>query len=409
MPLTKIDSPMIRMMREGIWRDMMKKRNAARLKMRTSARTFIDERQQDVFNYHDVEYIGNITIGTPEQSFQVVLDTGSADFWVSDVSCIPPPRTEGCENSFCDPGLVCKIFCPYKDLCCNAIPRKYTCIGKHVYDPAKSRSFFERPGTWSIKYRSGSASGIYGHDMVGFGGAGMQNRLEVPDVVVGRATQLSKIFKDVPFDGVLGLAFQAIATNDAVMPPFVHAHELNLVEPIFTVHLRRVGGSDDGFGGVFTYGGVDTQNCAGNIMYEPLTEAGYWQFKMRSVSIGGFRSSLGWQVVSSTGSAFIGAPKSVADAIALAVNAELRPEEDAYFLDCDGFPTLKFGIGRNVYQVEGYNFMITLAEYKCILALYGMDGGSFGPSWILGAPFIRQYCTIHDMQNKRIGFANSLE
>ncbi|EPB71713.1 hypothetical protein ANCCEY_09190 [Ancylostoma ceylanicum] len=236
MPLTKIDSPMIRMMREGIWRDMMKKRNAARLKMRTSARTFIDERQQDV-----------------------------------------------------------------------------------------------------------------------------------------------------PFDGVLGLAFQAIATNDAVMPPFVHAHELNLVEPIFTVHLRRVGeqirtgaldkiesesnknmlcketllhsqtphlryrvkcsfdnsGSDDGFGGVFTYGGVDTQNCAGNIMYEPLTEAGYWQFKMRSVSIGGFRSSLGWQVVSSTGSAFIGAPKSVADAIALAVNAEVTSHY---------FKTAFFSVNGRVYN-----------------------------------------------------------
>lgn len=53
------------------------------------------------------------------------------------------------------------------------------------------------------------------------------------------------LFKDlfqVPFDGVLGLAFQSIASNELVAPPFVHAHELGLVDPIFTVHLRRIGG-----------------------------------------------------------------------------------------------------------------------------------------------------------------------
>ncbi|KIH48759.1 hypothetical protein ANCDUO_21168, partial [Ancylostoma duodenale] len=69
----------------------------------------------------------------------------------------------------------------------------------------------------------------------------MQDRLEVPDVAIGRATRISEMFRDVPFDGVLGLAFQSIATNTAIMPPFVHAHEFNLVDPIFTVHLRRVG------------------------------------------------------------------------------------------------------------------------------------------------------------------------
>ncbi|RCN24837.1 hypothetical protein ANCCAN_29459, partial [Ancylostoma caninum] len=79
-------------------------------------------------------------------------------------------------------------------------------------------------------------------DTVRFGAAGKQNRLEVPDVVVGRATQISKIIKDLPFDGVLGLAFQSIATNAGVEPPFVRAHKDGIVEPIFTVHLRHIAG-----------------------------------------------------------------------------------------------------------------------------------------------------------------------
>lgn len=37
------------------------------------------------------------------------------------------------------------------------------------------------------------------------------------------------------------------------------------------------------------------------------------------------------------------------------------------------------------------------------------DGGSFGPTWIFGDPFIRQYCQIYDIGNERIGFAESLQ
>ncbi|KAL6744454.1 hypothetical protein Aduo_017387 [Ancylostoma duodenale] len=408
MPLIKIDSPRIQMMRKGVWRDMVKQMNADRLKLKASAQAFGDNRQ-DVYNYHDIEYVGNITIGNPEQPFQVVLDTTSADFWVPDVSCIPPPKKRGCEDAVCSPGATCKIFCSNKDYCCNTPSRKYTCIGKNVYDPSKSRTSEEHNGVWKLKYRGGSASGIYARDTVRFGAAGKQNRLEVLDVVVGRATKVSKTIKDLPFDGVLGLGFETIATNKAIKPPFVRAHKDGIVRPIFTVHLRHIPEGGVGFGGVYTYGGIDRENCDSDFVYEPLTEPGFWQFKLRSISIGGFTSSLGWQAVTSTASGFIAAPQSIADAMAKAVGAETRAEEDGYFLDCDGFPTPRFGIGRNRYQVEGYNFMITLAEYKCILSLYGMDGGAFGPSWILGAPFMRQYCNIHDMEKKQIGFAKSLK
>ncbi|KIH49026.1 hypothetical protein ANCDUO_20900 [Ancylostoma duodenale] len=36
-----------------------------------------------------------------------------------------------------------------------------------------------------------------------------------------------------------------------------------------------------------------------------------------------------------------------------------------------------------------------------------MPGFGMGPSWILGDPFIREYCNIYDVGNKQIGFAKS--
>ncbi|KIH69018.1 hypothetical protein ANCDUO_00644 [Ancylostoma duodenale] len=54
-------------------------------------------------DYYDMEYLGNVTIGTPDQTFQVVLDTGSSNFWIPDYTCAAD-KPEVCEHSICDAG-----------------------------------------------------------------------------------------------------------------------------------------------------------------------------------------------------------------------------------------------------------------------------------------------------------------
>ena len=53
-----------------------------RLLMAASKKSGVDI--ENIYDYKDMCYIANITVGNPPQSFQIDLDTGSSDFWVLD-------------------------------------------------------------------------------------------------------------------------------------------------------------------------------------------------------------------------------------------------------------------------------------------------------------------------------------
>lgn len=85
----------------------------------------------------NAQYYGEVFIGTPEQKFLVVFDTGSADFWVPDATCLT--------NS-------------------------PNCVRKTAYDSSKSSTFAEVASggktEFSIMYGSGPVQGKYSTDTV---------------------------------------------------------------------------------------------------------------------------------------------------------------------------------------------------------------------------------------------------
>ncbi|CCD64751.1 Aspartic protease 6 [Caenorhabditis elegans] len=328
---------------------------------------------QNVNDFGDFEYLGNITIGTPDQGFIVVLDTGSSNLWI--------------------PGPTCKTNCKTKS----------------KFDSTASSTFVKNGKSWTIQYGSGDAAGILGQDTVRFGAKG-DSQLSVPTTTFGIASKISADFKNDATDGILGLAFTSLAV-DGVVPPLINAINQGILDqPLFSVWLEHRGAANNVGGGVFTYGAIDTTNCGALVAYQPLSSATYYQFKAAGFKLGSYSNTKTVDVISDTGTSFLGGPQSVVDGLAKAAGATYDDFNEVYFIDCAAQPgTLDITIGTNTYSIQPVNYIVDAGNGQCLFAAFPFDFGGFGPSWILGDPFIRQYCNIYDIGNKRMGFAPSLQ
>uniref|UniRef100_A0A0N5AV77 Peptidase A1 domain-containing protein n=1 Tax=Syphacia muris TaxID=451379 RepID=A0A0N5AV77_9BILA len=368
--LTHKESRRMKLLKAGLWEKHLRRKQLFRARYFHSKLVGI----QNANDYDDMEYTGNITIGTPAtQEFIVVLDTGSSNLWIPDSSCT---------NS--------------------------DCKKKNVFRQAASSTYKKNGGSWSVSYGDGSqASGILGQDVMTFGGA-HEPQLQIKDQIFGQAKKMSGFGNDV-VDGILGLGFTDLA-DAGVTPPLINAVENKLLDkPMFTVWLAARGTRQDEVGGVFTYGDYDHVNCGQEIESVPLTVAAYWQFKLAGISAGSYSNNKGWEAISDTGTSFIGGPSTVVEKIATALGGEYDYYNDLYFIDCNAKNgPLNLKIGSNTYAISEDNYIVEVDTNLCVIAMFKEEYGGWGPAWTIGDPFIREFCQIHYIEEEKIGFAKAI-
>ncbi|KAI6170362.1 Aspartic protease [Aphelenchoides bicaudatus] len=397
----------------------------ARMLTRNRANRFAVKRQP-FYDFNDLEYNGKITIGSADQEFSVILDTGSSNLWIVDKTC---NDTNNCDPECQEFGALCGLVCDPS--CCGSAMfsvkkhQKFDdndgpCEGKTQFDSDASNSYVYNGESWAIQYGTGSASGFLGQDTVKLGDKG-SDQLVIPKVTFGQATSLADFFTGQPLDGILGLAFRSLAEDD-VKPVFQEAIDQKLVDnPYFTVWIQKDGSDSEGKnGGQITWGGLDSDHCdVKNIVYIPLESKTYWEFSIQATQIGKKkRSSKYWTGISDTGTSFTYVPTQVMQDIVDETNAQINEDYGAYEVDCKTKFTWTVTLNGNGFTIDEKSGVLNW-NGVCLLAFGPQDDD---PQFILDKfkfkltllilfflrdSFIREHCQIYDMTGQ-VGFTKVL-
>ncbi|KAK3544835.1 hypothetical protein QTP86_027507 [Hemibagrus guttatus] len=194
---------------------------------------------QRLYNFMDAQYYGQISLGTPEQNFTVIFDTGSADLWVPSSYCV-----------------------------------SQACAAHHRFKAVESSTYIHDGRIFGIHYGSGHLLGIIAKDKL------MVGSMVLPDQVFGESVyEPGMSFVMTKFDGVLGLSYPSLA-EELGAPAFDNMMKQKKVEkPMFSFYLNKNGNSTT-LGGELLLGGMDEELFIPPINWLPVTLKGYWQIKL---------------------------------------------------------------------------------------------------------------------------------
>uniref|UniRef100_A0A3Q0R5G7 pepsin A n=1 Tax=Amphilophus citrinellus TaxID=61819 RepID=A0A3Q0R5G7_AMPCI len=362
MPLIKGKSARQNLKEKGLWEEYRKKYPY------NPAAKFDTSGTESMTNDADLSYYGVVSIGNPPQSFSVIFDTGSSNLWVPSVYC----SSQACENH-------------------------------RRFNPAQSSTFKWGDQTLSIQYGTGSMTGYLGSDTVMVGGISVANQ------VFGLSETEASFMAYMQADGILGLAFQSIA-SDNVVPVFNNMINQGLVsEPLFSVYLS----GDGAQGSEVVFGGTDPSHYTGSIAWIPLSSATYWQINMDSVTVNGqtVACSGGCQAIIDTGTSVIVGPTSDINNLNSWVGLEnckipINTFSSA-IVNCQNIqsmPDVTFTLNGNAFTVPASAY-VSQSSSGC---LTGFGQGGSTQLWILGDVFIREYYAIFNAQSQYIGLAKSV-
>ncbi|CAH1182870.1 unnamed protein product [Phyllotreta striolata] len=323
-------------------------------------------------NNEDYEYYGEISIGTPPQTFKVFFDTGSSAF------CVPSKK---CESD---------------DKPCRKKPQQIRLD--------KSSTYKANDTKFNIMYGSGFVEGFLSSDNVEIAG------ITVTDQLFGEATdELGNSFDVGKFDGILGMGYNSLVRKPNTVLANLIAQNADL-SPIFSFYLNR--DTDGKIGGELTLGGADPQYYKGEFTYLTVSTQEYWQIKMDKINVGSSAFCAGsCNAIVDTGTSFITGPKEEIDKLQNAIgNKRFR---GTYYVDCNkvsSLPDVDFVLNGKTFTLKSKDYVVKFIERNGTTAcLSGFDGVTFNPGdegfWVLGEVFMGKYYTKFDFENNRVGFA----
>ncbi|KAI0061612.1 Asp-domain-containing protein [Artomyces pyxidatus] len=310
-------------------------------------------------------WYGAISIGTPAKKFTVDFDTGSSDLFV-------PASTCGS-----------------------------TCSGHTLWTVSSSSTAKDLKKTFSLAYGDGSTvSGEQYTDTVSIAG------LTATKQTLGAAKTYSEGFEssEFPADGLMGMGFESISDYNA--------------NPLFQTLVSQNKVEDASFGFYFAdsgselyLGGTNSDLYTGDFTYIPVTQEGYWQSTVDSVTVNGKKAVSSTAAILDTGTTQIVGDQTGIAAIHKQISgAKSAPQygDGIYTIPCSFNTPITVTFGGTAFKLDPSTVQIgpvSDGSSTCISG-FAYDTSLDGQFWIFGDVFLQNVYTQFDVGNSQIGFAS---
>ncbi|XP_018059612.1 PREDICTED: lysosomal aspartic protease-like [Atta colombica] len=328
--------------------------------------------QAPLFNLYDRQYYGIISVGTPQQKFNILFDTGASNFFVPSITC---------DNN---------------DIACSS-HRKYNSNKSHTHIEV---------GTYiGLDYLVGTLTGYLSTDVMNIAGVSVQNQ------TFTEAVTLDSIFTFLAYDGILGMGYPEISTK-GVPPVFISMIEQGLVSaPVFSFYLNR-----NDYDSQLILGGSDPTYYNTEFTYVNVTNKGYWQFAIDKIKMEHMiLCADGCEAIAHTGFPGLSGPASeiefINNKLDLLKQIGISHYGEEIFVDCQisKLPNVTFFLNDKPFVLTAKDYINTrmIDSRNTTMVCTSTFVNSSGDIWILGTPFLNQFYTEFDMRNNRVGFAHA--
>ncbi|XP_030633832.1 beta-secretase 2 [Chanos chanos] len=341
-------------------------------------------------------YYLEMMIGTPGQTLNILVDTGSSNFAVA------------------------------------AAAHPYI---THYFNRALSSTYRSAGRAVEVKYTQGSWEGELGTDLISIP-KGPNGTISINIAAILFSSDF--FLPGVNWQGILGLAYPLLARPDSSVEPFFNSMVRQTGIPnIFSLQMCGAGlsasNTADPAGGSLIMGGIEPTLYRGSMWYTPILEEWYYQVEVLKLEVGDQNLNLDCREYNSdkaivdSGTTLLRLPVNVFNAVVEAITqTSLIQDFSSGFwtgskLACwlKGETPLKFFPKISIYlraTNASQSFRITILPQLYIQPITDIDGTlncyRFGISpsangLVIGATVMEGFYVVFDRAQKRVGFAVS--
>lgn len=339
-------------------------------------------------------YVGEISIGAPPKTLEVVFDTASGNVLLPHRACGDPACLQR------------KRYSPWESLTAMDVNLAGEAAeAGHRFaadDTARdtvmmeySQSDFGLGQTEAVAVRDRLCVKETGDKPKGIGCVDLS--------LLAAISMKGDPFDSMPGDGIVGLGLGGLVAG-----PLCSFFE-RLLEGSTAKVLPQFGLALGAEHGELHLGGHDLASLGAPLSWFPVDhpEAGYWQVAIQAVRIGNWTLDdcrHGCHGIIDSGVSRLGVQKGARlEALSSALSDGLaRGSKEARALGCQG-PTLSFDLGGMVLTLEAQDY----ADGDCSLLLGPLDvpEDEFDDIYTFGSALLRRYYAAFDWKEKKLGFA----